>query len=75
MDAARALAWGGPGPARRVGSPSWPWAIRAVRAWLSPWTALQRWWATWSKAPPSRQLQILIDSVAAGFGLHLYIPN
>ena len=40
-----------------------------------PWIALQRWWAAWSKAPPPRQLQALIDSVAAGYSLHLYISN
>ena len=40
-----------------------------------PWIALQRWWQGWSTAPPPRQLQALIDSVAAGCGLHLYIPN
>jgi hypothetical protein len=45
-----------------------------VRAWLSPWITLQRWWTAWSKAPPP-QLQALIDSVAAGCGLHLYIRN
>jgi hypothetical protein len=56
-------------------SPSWPQALRAVRAWLSPWTALRRWWPAWSKAPPPPQLQALIDSVAAGHGLHLYIRN
>ena len=55
--------------------PSWPRAIRAVRAWLSPWIALQRWWAAWSKAPPPPPLHALISSVAAGCGLHLYIPN
>jgi len=44
-----------------------------VRAWLAPWITLQRWWAAWSNAPP--QLQALISSVAAGCGLHLYIPN
>ena len=55
--------------------PSWPRALRAVRAWLSPWIALQRWWTAWSKAPPPPQLQALINSVAAGCGLHLYIPN
>jgi hypothetical protein len=54
---------------------SWPRAIRAVRAWLSPWIALQRWWAAWSKAPPPRQLQELLDSVGTGHGLHLYIRN
>ena len=64
---------GGPGP---VGPPPcWPRAIRAVRAWLAPWIALQRWWAAWSKAPPPRQLQALMSSVAAGCGLHLYVPN
>jgi hypothetical protein len=46
-----------------------------VRAWLTPWIALQRWWAAWSNAPPPRQLQALLNSVAAGHGLHLYIPN
>ena len=56
-------------------APSWPRALRAVRAWLSPWTTLQRWWPAWSKAPPPPQLQALISSVAAGCGLHLYIPN
>jgi len=54
---------------------SWPRALRAVRAWLSPWIALQRWWAAWSKAPPPPPLQALISSVATGCGLHLYIPN
>ena len=29
-------------------------ALRAVRAWLSPWIALQRWWPTRSTAPPPR---------------------
>ena len=63
------------GPHAAGPPPSWPRTLRAVRAWLSPWTVLQRWWAAWSKAPPPPQLQALIDSVAAGCGLHLYIPN
>jgi len=54
-------------------APSWPRALRAVRAWLSPWIALQRWWPAWSKAPPPRQLQALTASLQAGHGLHLYI--
>ena len=66
---------GGPRAAARPPAPSWPRALRAVRAWLSPWIALQRWWAAWSTAPPPPQLQALINSVAAGCGLHLYIPN
>jgi hypothetical protein len=40
-----------------------------------PWTVLRRWWPAWSKAPSPPQLQALISSVAAGCGLHLYIPN
>ena len=66
---------GGPRAAGPPPAPSWPRALRAVRAWLSPWIALQRWWAAWSKAPPPPQLQALINSVAAGCGLHLYIRN
>ena len=56
-------------------APSWPRALRAIHAWLSPWIALQRWWSAWSTAPPPPQLQALINSVAAGCGLHLYIPT
>jgi len=62
----------GSGPA---GPRSWPRAIRAVRAWLAPWIALQRWWTAWSNAPPPPQLQALMTSLGAGHGLHLYIPN
>jgi len=40
-----------------------------------PWIALRRWWAAWSKGPPPQQLQALLNSLAAGSGLHLYIPN
>jgi hypothetical protein len=36
---------------------------------------LQRWWPALSKAPSPPQLPALISSVAAGYGLHLYIPN
>jgi hypothetical protein len=64
---------GGPPAVLPPPAPSWPRALRAIRAWLSPSIALQRWWQAWSKAPP--QLQALINSVAAGQGLHLYIPN
>ena len=38
---------GGPPAATPAPPPSWPRAIRAIRAWLSPWIALQRWWAAW----------------------------
>jgi hypothetical protein len=33
--------------------PSWPRAIRTVRAWLAPWIALQRWRTAWSNPPTS----------------------
>ena len=60
---------------RPPAAPPWPRALRAIRAWLSPWIALQRWWPAWSAAPPPPQLQALMNSVAAGCGLHLYIRN
>jgi hypothetical protein len=66
---------GHPGPATPRPAPSWPRALRAVRAWLSPWIALQRCWRAWSNKPPPPQLQALMNSVATGHGLHLYIPN
>ena len=52
---------GGPRAAVPPPAPSWPRALRAVRAWLSPWIALQRWWPAWSTAPPPPQLQALIE--------------
>jgi hypothetical protein len=56
-------------------APTWPRALRAILAWLTPWIALQRWWQARSKAPPPPQLQALITSVAAGRGLRLYLPS
>ena len=50
-------------------------AIRAVRAWLAPRIALQRWWQAWSKAPRPRQLQALMTSLEAAHRLHPYIPS
>ncbi len=47
--------------------------LRAVRAWLIPCSVLRRCWRSWSPAPP-RQLQMLLDAVAAGQPLHLYVP-
>jgi hypothetical protein len=45
-----------------------------VRSWLTPAIALTHWWYSWSNAPPSTELQILIDAVGTGHGLHLYLP-
>jgi hypothetical protein len=53
---------------------SWPAALRAVRAWLIPWSVLQRCWRSWSPAPPPRQLQRLLDAVPGGRPLHRYLP-
>jgi hypothetical protein len=53
---------------------SWPRALRAVQAWLIPWSVLARCWRSWSPAPPPRQLQRLLDAAAAGQPLHLYLP-
>jgi hypothetical protein len=39
-----------------------------------PCSVLQRYWRSWSPAPPPRQLQALLDMVAAGHPLHLYLP-
>jgi hypothetical protein len=39
-----------------------------------PWSVLQRCWRSWSPAPPPRQLQRLLYSVAAGQPLHPHIP-
>jgi hypothetical protein len=55
-------------------SSSWPAAVRAVRAWLIPWSVLARCWRSWSPAPPPPQLHRLLDGVAAGRPLHLYLP-
>jgi hypothetical protein len=35
---------------------------------------LARCWRSWSPAPPPRQLQRLLDAVAGGQPLHLYLP-
>jgi hypothetical protein len=40
---------------------------------LTPWSMLQRCWRSWSPAPPPQQLQLLLDAVAAGQALHLYL--
>jgi hypothetical protein len=44
-----------------------------VRAWLTPWSVLARCWRSWSPAPPPWQLQRLLDGLAAGRPLHLYL--
>jgi hypothetical protein len=35
---------------------------------------LQRCWRSWSPAPPPQQLQRLLDGLAAGRPISLYLP-
>ena len=51
---------------------SWPQARRSVRAWLSPWVLLRRFWQAWSALPPPHPLQQLLDSLSQGVPLYLY---
>jgi hypothetical protein len=54
---------------------SWPVTLRRVRAWLTPWVVLGRWWRAWSPAAPPFQLRLLLDAAHAGRPLHLYLPT
>jgi hypothetical protein len=51
----------------------WPVALRRVRSWLLPWHFLGRCWRAWSDAPPPPPLQALLDAVAMGRPLNLYL--
>ena len=51
---------------------TWPQSLRQVRAWLTPWIWLQRWWQAWSPLPPPPELQALIDALAQGHPLAFY---
>ena len=55
-------------------APSWPWTLRAIRAWLALDRAAALVAGMIGQAPPP-QLQALMNSLVAGSGLHLYIPN
>jgi hypothetical protein len=64
---------GTPAGAGADGCLCWPRTLRRVRAWLDPWLSLGRWWRAWSNTPPPTELQQLIDAVAAGRPLNLYV--
>ncbi len=51
---------------------SWPSALRWVRAWLEPWTLLERYWRAWSDLPPPPALQQLLDQLWDGHPLDCY---
>lgn len=53
--------------------PSWPQALRRVRGWLQPWTVLRRCWQAWSTLPPPPELQALLNWVADGRPINLYL--
>jgi hypothetical protein len=54
---------------------SWPQALRAVRAWLAPFRWLTRCWKAWAQAPPPPALATLLDAVASGVPINVYLPN
>jgi DDE superfamily endonuclease len=51
----------------------WPVPLRRVRSWLWLWHILWRCWRAWSEAPPPPPLQALLDAVAMGRPLNLYL--
>lgn len=51
---------------------SWPEALRQIRAWLEPYLMLKRYWQAWSREPPPRQLQQLLDWLFEGKPIYLY---
>jgi hypothetical protein len=65
------------GAARRLTTAGTVLAAGAARdtRLAHPLTALQRWWQAWPDRPPPPQLQALMDSVAAGCGLHPLHPE
>jgi hypothetical protein len=46
--------------------------LRAIRSWLTPAVALNRWWRAWTDKDPPTELQSLLDAVATGHGIDLY---
>jgi hypothetical protein len=51
----------------------WPLALRRVRSRLTPRHFLWRGFRAWSDAPPPPPLQALLDAVAMGRPLNLYL--
>ncbi|MEX5711770.1 IS701 family transposase [Parafrankia sp. FMc6] len=54
--------------------PSWPVSLRRVRACLTPLHLLLRIWQAWTTAPMPHPLREMIDTLAAGHRLCLYLP-
>jgi hypothetical protein len=51
----------------------WPRALRRVQSWLAPWKWLNTCWQAWRDEPPPPELAELMEAVAAGFGIDLYL--
>lgn len=54
-------------------APCWPQALRPVRGWLQPWYVLTRCWQAWSDLPPPPEVQALLNWVADGRPINLYL--
>lgn len=50
----------------------WPRGLRAIRSWLTPAVALNRWWRAWTNKDPPTELQALTDTATTGHGIDLY---
>ncbi len=59
---------------RTTTPPCWPVSLRQVRACLTPLCLLLRLWQAWTTAPMPHPLRELIDTLAAGHRLRLYLP-
>jgi hypothetical protein len=44
-----------------------------MQSWLDPWRFLRRCRRAWSLAPPPAPLQALLDALASGRPLYLYL--
>lgn len=56
-----------------IATPCWTRSLRAVRAWLAPAYWLARCWSAFSNTPPPPELATLIEAVAGGQGINLYL--
>jgi hypothetical protein len=44
-----------------------------IQSWLAPWKWLNTCWQAWRDEPPPPELAELMEAVAAGFGIDLYL--
>ena len=53
--------------------PSWPRALRRVRAWLEPYVMLTRYWRAFTDKDPPEELRVLLERLFSGEGIYLYV--